>query len=101
MWETYELGNEDLLWSCIAFNGGIGGQQQAPCGAVSAAAVCLGLRHSCPLTEKQQATWKELTGKPIEIDTSQMMFGGRGFGQRGARGQRGGRRGGGAGGGGQ
>jgi len=55
MWETYELGNEDLLWSGIAFNGGIGGQQQAPCGAVSASAVCLGLRHCCPLTEKQQA----------------------------------------------
>ena len=55
MWEAYELGNEDLLWSCTAFNGGIGGQQQAPCGAVSSSAVCLGLRHRCSPTEKQQA----------------------------------------------
>ena len=55
MWETYELGNEDMLWSGIAFIGGIGGQQQAPCGAVSASAVCLGLRHRCSLTDKQRA----------------------------------------------
>ncbi len=45
MWEAYELDNEDLLWAAIAFSGGIAGQQQAPCGAVSASAVCLGLRH--------------------------------------------------------
>jgi len=55
MWEAYELGNEDLLWACIAFNGGIAGQQQAPCGAVSASAVCLGLRHRCSLADKQRA----------------------------------------------
>ena len=55
MWETYELGNEDLLWAGIAFNGGIAGQQEAPCGAVSASAVSLGLRYRCPLSEKQQA----------------------------------------------
>ena len=55
MWEAYDLGNEDMLWSGIAFTGGIGGQQQAPCGAVSASAVCLGLRHRCPLAEKEKA----------------------------------------------
>jgi C_GCAxxG_C_C family probable redox protein len=55
MWEAYGLGNEDLLWSCIAFTGGIGGQQQSPCGAVSAGAVCLGLQHRCPLEDKQKA----------------------------------------------
>lgn len=55
MWETYQLGNEDLLWSAIAFSGGIGGQQQAPCGAVSASAVCLGLRHRCSLADIQKA----------------------------------------------
>jgi glutaredoxin 3 len=55
MWETYGLSNEDLLWSCIAFTGGIGGQQQAPCGAISAGAVCLGLQHRCPLEDKQKA----------------------------------------------
>ena len=35
--------------------GGIGGFQKAPCGVVSAAAVCLGLRHRCPLDDKDQA----------------------------------------------
>ena len=55
MWEAYEWDNEDLLWSCIAFNGGIGEYQQAPCGAISASAVCLGLRYRCPLTEKERA----------------------------------------------
>ena len=55
MWEAYELGNEDLLWSCITFTGGIAGQQQAPCGAIPAAAVCLGLHHSCPLSDKLRA----------------------------------------------
>jgi len=55
MWEAYPLGDEDLLWSAIAFNGGIAGQQQAPCGAVSASAVCLGLRHRCSLADKEKA----------------------------------------------
>ena len=55
MWEAYELDNEDLLWAAIAFNGGIAGQQQAPCGAISASAVCLGFRHRCSLAEKQRA----------------------------------------------
>ena len=54
MWEAYEMTNEDFLWSCVAFNGGIGEQQQAPCGAVSASAVCLGLRYRCPVTEKER-----------------------------------------------
>ena len=55
MWEAYEFGNEDMLWSCIAFNGGIAGQQEAPCGAISASAVCLGLIHRCSLADKQKA----------------------------------------------
>jgi len=55
MWEVYGLDNEDFLWSCIAFMGGISGQQQAPCGAVSASAVCLGLRHRCSLSDKEKA----------------------------------------------
>lgn len=55
MWEAYELENEDLLWASTAFQGGIAGQQQAPCGAVSSAAVCLGLRHGCSLTDKEKA----------------------------------------------
>jgi glutaredoxin 3 len=63
MWEAYELGNEDLLWSCIAFNGGIGGQQQAPCGAVPAGAVCLGLRHRCSSEDKQKAKQARLDAR--------------------------------------
>jgi hypothetical protein len=55
MWEAYEMGNEDFLWASIAFLGGIAGQQQAPCGGVSSAAVCLGLRHRCSLADKVKA----------------------------------------------
>ena len=55
MWEAYDLKNEDLLWAAIPFNGGISGRQQAPCGAVSASAVCLGLRHRCSLSDKEKA----------------------------------------------
>ncbi len=55
MWEAYGLGNEELLWSGIAFTGGIAGQQKAPCGAVSSAAICLGLRHGHFATDKQKA----------------------------------------------
>ena len=55
MWEAYELGNEDMLWAGTAFMGGIAGEQQAPCGAVSASAVCLGLRHRCSLADEDKA----------------------------------------------
>ena len=61
MWDVYDLGNEDFLWSCIAFNGGISGEQQAPCGAVSASAVCLGLRHRCSLSDKEKAKKSRIT----------------------------------------
>jgi C_GCAxxG_C_C family probable redox protein len=63
MWEAYELRNEDLLWSCIAFNGGIAGQQQAPCGAISASVVCLGLHHCCSLADKQRAKQSRLDAR--------------------------------------
>ncbi len=43
------------MWAGIPFLGGIGGYQKAPCGVVSAAAVCLGLRHSCSLSDKERA----------------------------------------------
>jgi len=55
MWEAYDLENEDFLWTGIPFLGGIAGFQNAPCGVVSAAAVCLGLRHRCPLDDKERA----------------------------------------------
>jgi len=61
MWETYELGNEDLLWPGVAFTGGIGGQQEAPCGAISAAAICLGLRYRS--SDKQKAKQARLDAR--------------------------------------
>lgn len=61
MWEAYGLGNEDLLWSGVAFTGGIGGQQQAPCGAVSTAAICLGLCYRS--SDKQKAKQARLDAR--------------------------------------
>jgi len=55
MWEAYGLENEDFLWAGTVFQGGIAGQQQAPCGAVSAAAIALGLRHRCSPDDKGKA----------------------------------------------
>lgn len=55
MWEAYGLHNPDFLWAGVVFTGGIAGQQSAPCGAISAGATFIGLRHRCPLEEKQQA----------------------------------------------
>ena len=55
MWEAYDLGNEDFLWAGIPFMGGISGEQQAPCGAVSASAISLGLRHRCSFADKEKA----------------------------------------------
>ncbi len=63
MWEAYELGNEDLLWAGTNFMGGIAGQQQAPCGAVSASAVCLGLRHRCSLADEDKAEQARTIGR--------------------------------------
>ena len=47
--------NEDLLWAGMALRGGIGGEQRATCGAVASSAVCLGLRHTSPMTEDDKA----------------------------------------------
>lgn len=55
MWEAYGMENEDFLWAGIPFMSGISGRQKAPCGAVSAAAVILGLRHRTPLADKERA----------------------------------------------
>jgi C_GCAxxG_C_C family probable redox protein len=55
MWEAYQLGNEDLLWASTVFQGGIAGRQEATCGAISSAAVCLGLRHRYPLADNEKA----------------------------------------------
>ena len=63
MWESYGIENEDILWTCIAFNGGIAGQQAAPCGAISASTVCLGLRHRWPLADKQRAKQERLDAR--------------------------------------
>ncbi len=76
MWEAHELGNEDLLWAGITFTGGIAGQQQAPCGAISAAAVYLGLHHRCPPEDKQKARQARLNARQ---DASELV---RSFTQR-------------------
>ena len=55
MWEAYGLENEDFLWAGTVFQGGIAGYQQAPCGALSAGALVLGLRHRCPPADKKAA----------------------------------------------
>ena len=55
MWETAGLGSEDLLWATTNFLGGIAGQREAVCGAISGAAVYLGLRYRCPLNNEAQA----------------------------------------------
>jgi len=47
--------SEDLLWAAVPFMGGIAGQQAAPCGAVSAAAVFLGLKYRCSLSDEEKA----------------------------------------------
>jgi len=78
MWESYGLENEDILWTCIAFNGGIAGQQAAPCGAVSAATVCLGLQHRWPLADKQRVKQERQNAREdaLELVTSfQEKFG--------------------------
>jgi len=45
MWETSNLGSEDLIWAATAFNGGIASQRDAVCGALSGATIYLGLKH--------------------------------------------------------
>lgn len=53
MREAYGWKNEDLQWASAALWGGIAGQQGGTCGAVSTAAVCLGLRHRRPPEDKE------------------------------------------------
>ncbi|MDD4859687.1 MAG: C-GCAxxG-C-C family protein [Dehalococcoidales bacterium] len=55
MWETSNMQNDDFLWAGTAFNGGIAGQQQAPCGAISAGTVFMGLNYRCATDDKQKA----------------------------------------------
>ena len=69
MWETYGLENEDLLWASAGLFGGIGGQQQATCGAVAAGAVALGYRHRCPLSDDEAVKKAKLV---IEKEASEL-----------------------------
>ena len=55
MWEAYGLENEELLWASTALRAGVAGNQSGTCGALSSAAVCLGLQHACPLDDKARA----------------------------------------------
>jgi hypothetical protein len=70
MWQAYGMQNEDFLWAGIPFLSGISGQQQAPCGAVSAGAVALGLRHRCALNDKRAA---KQAREAIRRSTSHMV----------------------------
>lgn len=54
MWEAFDLVNEDFLWAGAPFMGGISGEQQAPCGAISASVVSIGLRHRCSFADKEK-----------------------------------------------
>ncbi len=55
MWETSDLGNEDLLWSATNFVGGIASQREGVCGALSGASIFLGLHNRVPLANKALA----------------------------------------------
>jgi C_GCAxxG_C_C family probable redox protein len=55
MWEASDMKDEAYLWAGIPFMGGIAGHQDAPCGAVSASALFLGLKQRCSLNEKETA----------------------------------------------
>jgi len=55
MWEAYDMKDENFLWTCIPFMGGISGENKATCGALSGAAVSLGLRHRCSLNNREKA----------------------------------------------
>lgn len=70
MWEAYGLGNEDFLWAGTAFYGGVAGQQRAPCGAISAAAIALGLRHRCSRDDKEKV---EAGKKAAMADTAELV----------------------------
>lgn len=47
--------DESILWAGIPFIGGISGHQDAPCGAVSASTIFLGLKYRCPSDKKEKA----------------------------------------------
>jgi C_GCAxxG_C_C family probable redox protein len=55
MWEAYGMKNKDFLWAGTVFMGGIAGQQDGPCGAVSGGALVLGLKNSLAKKGKDEA----------------------------------------------
>lgn len=63
MWESTGLGSEDLLWAGVPFMGGIAGQREAVCGAISASAIYLGLSHRVPLSDKSLAEQARLVAR--------------------------------------
>jgi C_GCAxxG_C_C family probable redox protein len=70
MWEAYGLKYEDFLWAATAFMGGIAGQQDAPCGAVSGAAIALGLGHRVSGNDKAKA---EQARQKIRAEVSEYL----------------------------
>lgn len=63
MREAYGMENDDLLWAGTTFFGGIAGYQKAPCGAVSASAVCLGLRQLCSPGDEEKVQQAQQTAR--------------------------------------
>jgi glutaredoxin len=49
------MGTEDTLWAGIPFIGGIGGRQDAPCGAVSTGALSIGILNRAPISDKKKS----------------------------------------------
>jgi len=70
MSEAYGLDNPDFLWAATAFRGGLAGIEAGPCGAVSASAVCLGLRHRCPPEDRERA---EREDAAMERETQELV----------------------------
>jgi len=60
-----------MLWSCIAFTGGIAGEQEAPCGALSAGVVCAGMLFRQPLEQKQAAKQARLDARSAAFTMAQ------------------------------
>jgi C_GCAxxG_C_C family probable redox protein len=53
MWDAYGWENEELLWPGMVFGGGFAGEQRGTCGALTAAGICLGLRHRVPMADQE------------------------------------------------
>ena len=68
MWESEDLGSREILWTSTTFLAGFSRHRQAPCGALTAALICLGLRYRCPPEDKKQAAkGREAAGRDAHV----------------------------------